>query len=230
MTFSELYAAHIAEGGSLSERQFRLRLNYDVRKGRMLKLARDDYEPADGSRRLYRYSYSLVSRSIAEDLIARGVRFNIFETRQLAEFGVDLGENRVFISVERGRSAEISDFVSRRYPGFKVFVRDFVTEAPSGGKHNWQARPELWFVDLISDKDLLALLTPQQRRQVFVELALRYALDTSKLRRYARRRTTIEQMNAFLSYRSTLEAYGWKFEESHAEIAENTEILGGKYE
>lgn len=224
MTFSELYAAHIAEGGSLSERQFRLRLNYDVRKGRMLKLGRDDYEPADGSRKLYRYAYSLVSRSIAEDLAPLNLRFNIFETRQLAEFGVDLGENHVFVSVERGRSTEISAFASLRYPGFKVFVRDFVTEAPAGGKHNWQARPELWFVDLISDKDLLALLTPTQRRQVFVELALRYALDISKMRRYASRRTSIEQMNAFLSCRSTLEASGWKFEESPVE---STEVFGG---
>lgn len=222
MTFSELYAAHIAEGGSLSERQFRLRLNYDVRKGRMLKLGRDDFESAEtSSLRPYSHAYTLLSRSIAEELTSLGLRFNIFETRQLDEFGVDLGENRVFVSVERGKSAEISALLARHYPDFKVFVRDFVTEAPTGGKRNWQARPELWFVDLISDKDLLALLTPQQRRQVFVELALRYALDTSKLRRYARRRTTIEQMNAFLSYRSTLESSGWKFE---------TEILGGKYE
>lgn len=225
MTFTELYAAHVTNGGAMSERQFRLRLNYDVRRGRMLKLGRDNYEPADDSRKLYKHEYSLISRSIAEDLVSRGVRFNIFETRQLDEFGVNLGENRVFVSVERGKSAEISDLVARHYPGFKVFVRDFVTEAPSGGKHNWQAKPELWFVDLISDKELLSLLTLPQRHHIFIELAIRYALDVNKMRRYASRRTTIEQMNDFLSYRS-LESCGWKFEESHTENAENSEFCG----
>lgn len=213
MTFTELYATHISFGGTLSERQFRLKLNYDVRKGRMLKLARDDFEPAESSSlKLYSHTYSLLSRSIAEELSAIGLRFNIFETRQLDEFGIDLGENRVFVSVERGKSAEIADLLARHYPDFKVFVRDFVTEAPSGGKRNWQARPELWFVDLISEKELLSLMTLSQRLKVFDSLATSYALDISKMRRYARRRATIEQMNDFLSCRKILESSGWKFE------------------
>lgn len=229
MTFTELYATHQASGGTLSERQFRFKLNYDVRKGRMLKLGRDDFEPTESSSlKPYSHAYSLLSRSIAEELTSLGLRFNIFETRQLDEFGVDLGENRVFVSVERGRSAEISDFASRRYPGFKVFVRDFVTEAPAGGKRNWQARPELWFVDLISDKALLSLVNLSERHKIFNSLVTRYALDVSKMRRYARRRTTIEQMNAFLSYRAKLEACGWEFEDSVLSVSSEAENLGHK--
>lgn len=89
---------------------------------------------------------------------------------------------------------------------------------------------QLWFVDLISDKELLSLVNLSDRHKIFSSLVTRYALDVSKMRRYARRRTTIEQMNAFLPYRVKLEASEWKFEEAHTENTENAEVWGGVYE
>ena len=173
-----------------------------------MRVGRNRYVADDTKLLPYAYSPSQKATAISELLTGRfpDVKFSVFELVQLNDFlNHQIASNVIFVSVEK----ELKDFAFNalqerlnemilvdpteemffRYwsPGL-VVLRNRMTEAPTGRPLRWQTPLEKILVDLQADRLLRGCFEEAELPQLYADVFRRYAVDRSKLYRYARRR------------------------------------------
>lgn len=204
----ELFAEWRREKADLTDNALRSRLARGLRSGRIMRVGRNRYVAGDTKLLPYAYSSSQKATDIADLLMGRfpDIKFSVFELVQLNDFlNHQIASNVIFVSVEK----ELKDFAFTalqerlnemilvdpteemffRYwsPGL-VVLRNRMTEAPTGRPLRWQAPLEKILVDLQADRLLRGCFEEAELPQLYADVFRRYAVDRSKLYRYARRR------------------------------------------
>ena len=204
----ELFAEWRREKADLTDNALRSRLARGLRSGRIMRVGRNRYVAGDTKLLPYVYSPSQKATDIADLLTGRfpDIKFSVFELVQLNDFlNHQIASNVIFVSVEK----ELKDFAFTalqerlnemilvdpteemffRYwsPGL-VVLRNRMTEAPTGRPLRWQAPLEKILVDLQADRLLRGCFEEAELPQLYADVFQRYAVDRSKLYRYARRR------------------------------------------
>jgi len=223
-TVGEAYERALSSGYSKSVDAFRMLFLRQVRSGRLFRVARDRYIAGDSGVVGYSWKYSEDANRVVSEILSAtdGLRFSVFEIRQLNEFVNHLyGLNSIFVAVaDRAADFVFSDIQPSHVgkvllrPSAEEFYRyqmdgtivllDLPTEAPGCSRSRWRCGIEKWLVDLFAEP-LLKDLVSQSELPNILNLAFgRYAVNESALFRYAKRRTVDVVLRDFIAEKTTV--------------------------
>lgn len=215
---AELLSLLASRRPGMSGAYYELELRRMVASGEAVRVGRGEYLVGPGAARpAYSFGYSDVAERAADVLLGAfdGADFLVLELAQLNEFlNHQIGQHAVLVSVERDLEDFAFDELAGAFPGkalFRPSVEDYhryasdgavvvlrlVTEAPCLGG-GWGTPPEKFLVDLLAEP-LLRSLVPEGEVPHMYENALgRYAVNVSRLLRYAARRGCREEASALV--------------------------------
>lgn len=175
---------------------------------KIIKISRDCFCRIEGQRFEYQYPYSeelcLIAKEIQDEFPL--LDFQVWELVQLNEFvNHQIAHNTLFIEVEdmledsvfeflKGRYAgvllkpDVKEYYKYRKPDNTIVIRKMVTEAPAAIKGTHFSRLEKILVDISKDKLIKSMIDERECTTIFRDSYERYALDISRLCRYASRR------------------------------------------
>ena len=145
------------------------------------------------------------------------MRISVFETRQMNEFVNHLvAINTIFVYVGNGMSDFLFQVLHKRFSGrvllkpteeeyFRyrvenmVVLLDGLSEEPRNMESNGMAPVEKWLVDLFEEPLIRQNFNGADLPGACAEIFARYAIDESKLFRYARRRNAEGRLKILLT-------------------------------
>lgn len=220
----EAYAKALSTGYSGRIEAFKMRFLRQVKEGRFLRIARDQYVSDASGLIKYSWNYSEAVQNIVAEIreCTNDLRLSVFEIRQLNEFVNHLyGLNTVFVSVADHGADFVFSNLQERYLG-KVLLRpsveelyryqtdgtivllDMPTEAPGCSRSRWQSGIEKWLVDLFAEPILKSMVSASELPNVLNGAFGRYAINESALFRYAKRRTVDAVIRDFIAGKTTV--------------------------
>lgn len=223
-SMNEAYERALSSGYLGRIEAFRMCFLRQVKAGRILRVARDRYITDASGLVRYSWDYSEESKKVASEICAKtdGLRFSIFEIRQLNEFVNHLyGQNTIFISVaDRAADFVFSDlqeahigrillrpspdeFYRYQMDG-TIVLQDMPTEAPGCSRSKWQCAIEKWLVDLFAASLLKNMVSPMELVDVLNGVFEKYAINESALFRYAKRRNVDIVIRDFIEEKTTV--------------------------
>ena len=195
-------------GISLSEASFKVKLNELLNLELISRVGRNAYCVPKSGVYKYQYEYSALAETIVVEIQENHpiMDFTVLETIQLNEFtNHQLAHNVVFVSIEGDLSDYAFNTLKEIYPGkvlinpkIDVFhkywyddmivVGKLVTESPRDQKSQWATVLEKLLVDIIADPLLSYSVSESEYTNIYAEAFSKYAINESRLFRYARRR------------------------------------------
>lgn len=214
----ELFDQMNIEAERMTEACFKARLQVLLDEGVIARVGRNAYCVCTQGCRSYSYEYSQQSKEIARLISSNypDVEFNIFELVQLNEFlNHQIAHNVYFVYVEREFGDFVFDILRTAYPGKVLICPDeeiyhqywtegmivvlkLPTEAPKGKESRWATCIEKMIVDVFCEKVIASSYSSEEMGRLFENIFNQYAVDESKLFRYARRRGAEKKLRAFL--------------------------------
>lgn len=119
-----------------------------------------------------------------------------------------IAHNVVYLSVENALGNFVFEELRERYPGkvFQQYWQDNMivivklpTEAPKGKRIFWHTELEKLLVDIMADKLVKQSVIKSEYSAIYEETFHHYAIDESKMFRYAKRRTADKRILDFLA-------------------------------
>lgn len=175
---------------------------------KIIKISKNAYCRIEGKRFEYRYPYSeelcLIVKEIKDEFPL--LDFQVWELVQLNEFvNHQLAHNTLFIEVEEMLEESVFEFLKEKHVGVllkpdvkeyykyrepdnTIVIQKMVTEAPAAIKGTNFSRLEKILVDVLKDKLVGSMIDERECSTIFEDSFARYALDVSRIYRYASRR------------------------------------------
>lgn len=202
----------------LTQASFKARLQSLLNQGVIARIGRNAYCVCGAHDRPYSYDYSREARDIAGHIADNHpfLDFRIFELIQFNEFlNHQIAHNTFFVSVEKGLGEFVFDSLKEIYPGKvliyptaemyhqywsegMIVILALPTEAPRDRDNLWATCIEKLLVDAFCDKLILSAYPSEEKTTLFENAFSQYAVDESRLFRYARRRNAEARLRDFL--------------------------------
>ena len=195
-----------------------------IRQGAIVRKGYDEYCKAHGTdRTVYSPAYSENAIHIMEKISAKFpyVTFTVFETSLLNRFLNHLiGNNIIFLQVEKESSIYIFRYLQEEgcpnllyKPGVEelylywasgmVIITDLISEAPLRKDQPHAITLEKMLVDICADKLIASTFSKAELPDVFDQALESYAIDRTRMMRYARRRNKAMDINRYLQEAGT---------------------------
>ena len=190
-----------------------------VSEGILERKGRGEYGLSDGNVKSdYSPRYSNIAAGLLDTISDQYpyVHFTIFETALMNDFLNHLiAQNTVFVQVEKESSVYIFRFLQEKgYQGLMykpsrkdfnlywsrdgVVVTDMISEAPVRVDKPAVITLEKMLVDICADKLISTTFSKSELPEVFEQASERYAIDQTKMLRYARRRNKEREITEYL--------------------------------
>lgn len=190
-----------------------------IRQGDIVKKGYDEYRKADGNdRSVFFPAYSEDAIHIIETISMKFpyVSFTVFETVLLNSFLNHLiGQNTIFLQVEKESSVYIFRYLQEEgsvnllyKPGVEEFhlywtsrmvvITDLISEAPLRKDQPHAIILEKMLVDICTDKLIASTFSKAELPDIFKQALERYAVDRTRMMRYARRRNKGMEIKEYL--------------------------------
>ena len=217
---ADLYEQIRSNYPSFKESQLRYFLGKFLNEGQIIRVGRNTYELNHHNLKdSFTNAYSDKALQIVTEIEQRYplLDFRVWELRWLNEFlNHQIGQNKIFVEVDNDACdyifstiAELSDFMVLVKPRVEdifrygksdtVIINRLIKESPVGKPYKYNLRLEKLIVDLFADKYLCAMLSPADYPEAITSMFNMYCIDTSTLRRYARRRNKESFIEQYLS-------------------------------
>lgn len=218
----DYYQFMIAEKGFKTKYALDYSLRQALADGSIVRIGWNQYVFVN-EKALYNYKYSEDALEIASVLSSEyeGIRFRIFEMRQLNGFQNHLiAHNTIFVYVENDLIDYAFDTLRNIYAGRillkpkaddyyryrvdnQIVVLRLPSESPKGVDAPWQTRLEKMLVDLATDKLLIELVPQSEMKTIFNIAYSSYLIDENTMFRYAKRKGALSKFsNALEVYRT----------------------------
>jgi len=195
-------------GMQVSEASLKVKLQWLLTSGEIVRVGRNAYCVADGGLHKYRHDYSELSENVSSMIQENHphLDFTVFELVQLNEFVNHLlAHNILFVSVESDLCNFIFDTLKSAYQGKvllnpdvdtfhqywssdMILIRRMVTESPRDREKPWAVKLEKLLVDIVAEPLVAASVSESEYPDIFRNAFEKYAVDESCMFRYARRR------------------------------------------
>lgn len=190
-----------------------------ISEGVLDRKGRGEYRLSDGNEKIeYSPRYSEVATNLMDTISNQYpyVHFTVFETALMNDFLNHLiAQNTVFVQVEKESSVYIFRFLQEQgYQGLMykpdrkdfslywskdgVVVTDMISEAPVRTDEPSVITLEKMLVDMCADKLISTTFSRSELPEVFEQASEHYALDQTKMLRYARRRNKEKEITMYL--------------------------------
>lgn len=217
--FGEFYCVCQSNGCLLGEAGMRKRLQRLLKDGQIIRVGRNAYCIPQNGIRQYCHTYSDAATYIAkimEDSFPLA-EFAIFELTQLNEFVYHLlAHNVLFLSVENVVAEFVFETMKSNFPGKvllmptsetyhrywydgMIVINRLITEAPKDHSIRWHTPIEKLLVDLVADPLLCSSISESEYPLIFENAFARYAINKSRLLRYAKRRNAAGRIEGFFA-------------------------------
>ena len=198
-----------------------------ISEGNILRVARGQYVIPSEMRVVYHHEYSEIPQAVAEKMISEfpSLDFRITELIQFNEFvNHQIAHNAVFVHVEKGTEDFVFEQLKEIYPG-KVLLRPdletyhrywcddmivigrLISQTPKGDGVYWHASGEKLLVDIFADFLISSAIPESEWATVYTEMFSTYAINESRLFRYAGRRGCAERIRQFIEKRTSLHMF-----------------------
>ena len=220
----ELFTEMKNHSQGITEAYFKAKLQSLLDDGEVARVGRNAYCVCKENDKTYSYDYSQEAYDIS-GLITDNypyLDFRIFELIQLNEFiNHQIAHNTIFVSVEKDLGEFVFDSLKTVYPG-KVLIYPTVemfhqywvegmivilklpTESPRGKGHVWATCIEKMMVDAFCEKVIVSAYPSEEICSIIENMFHQYAVDESKLFRYARRRGVEKKFRTFLHEKTNI--------------------------
>ena len=216
---NDLFVACSNAGLSVSRSTLDRRLRTAIKVGLVVRVGRDQYMLAVNGRTRYIAQPSECCREIINFVQSKcpDMRISVFETRQMNEFINHLvALNTIFVFVGNGMADFLFQILRDRFPGqvllkpseetyFRyrsentIVLLDGLSEEPRCRGTGAMALAEKWLVDLFAEPLIRNNFNGADLPDACAEVFARYAIDESRMFRYARRRNAEERLKAVLT-------------------------------
>ena len=214
-----LYETMSKYNHDMSTSAFKKELQKRLQDGEIIRIGRNLYTIHIERINRYSYIYSDLSNEISKTLQLHhpSMSFNITELFQLNEFiKHQISHNILFLMVEK----DLEDFVfeTLRNNGYEnvllspdittlhryrkdnmIVIKRLITESPKGRKEAWHTCIEKLLVDITADKLIASTFSESEITNIFETAKSKYIIDSSKLTRYARRRSCDDKLQLLLN-------------------------------
>lgn len=215
----DLFILFSDRGSTVSKSTLDRRLRAAIRSGLVVRVGRNQYMLTRNGRTRYVAQPSESCREIVDYIQSKcpDTRISVFETRQMNEFVNHLvAINTIFVYVGNGMSDFLFQVLHKRFSGrvllkpteeeyFRyrvenmVVLLDGLSEEPRNMESNGMAPVEKWLVDLFEEPLIRQNFNGADLPGACAEIFARYAIDESKLFRYARRRNAEGRLKILLT-------------------------------
>lgn len=209
---------------SISDSGFYRMMKKMLSNGEIIRVGRNAYCVPTRQMVVYSHQYLELSQDLADYI--RGscsdLDFRIFETVQLNEFlNHQIGRNVIFLSIEEDLGEFVFQDIRDRYnnnvllyPSIELYHRYWKenmividrlpTEAPKGSKEYWQTDLEKFLVDIMADKLIADTFSESEYPLIYETAFSDFAVDESKMFRYAKRRGIDQKIKRYLKESTTV--------------------------
>ena len=197
-------------GMYISEASFKLKLQWLIKSGKIVRVGRNAYCIPNDRLHKYRYEPSELSGDVTGRLQENHpyLDFTMFELVQLNEFiNHQVAHNALFVSVEADLGGFVFETLKTAYPGKillypniktyhqywfsdMIVIGKLITESPKDREMPKAARLEKILVDIIADPLLSSSVSESEYPGIYWNAFNKYVVDESCLFRYARRRSS----------------------------------------
>ena len=216
---NDLSVACSKAGSPVSKSTLERRLRAAIKAGLVVRVGRDRYMLAENGRSRYIAQPSESCREIVNYVQSQcpDMRISVFETRQMNEFVNHLvALNTIFIFVGNDMADFLFQVLRDRFSGrvllkpseetyFRyrsentIVLLDGLSEEPHCRGADAMALAEKWLVDLFAEPLIRNNFNGADLPDACAEVFARYAIDESRMFRYARRRNAEERLKALLT-------------------------------
>lgn len=214
-SFDEKYSLNTARAG----------LQQFLRAGLISRVGRNQYTVSDQKMPVYNHMYSKLTEDVA-GLVSQDypyLEFSVFELVQLNRFvNHQIAHNVVFLGVEKGLGDYVFGKLKGEYPGHVlmnptitvydqywtddlIIIHRLLTEAPKGADVPWHTCLEKLLVDLLAEPLYQEIINRGEYPVIFEDAFHNYAIDESRMFRYARRRNAANKLKAFIRDETDIE-------------------------
>ena len=220
----ELFTEMKNHSQGITEAFFKAKLQSLLDDGEVARVGRNAYCVCKVNDKTYSYDYSQEAYDIS-GLITDNypyLDFRIFELIQLNEFiNHQIAHNTIFVSVEKDLGEFVFDSLKTVYPGKvliyptaemfhqywvegMIVILKLPTESPRGKGHVWATCIEKMMVDAFCEKVIVSAYPSEELSSIIENMFYQYAIDESKLFRYARRRGMEKKLRDFLNEKTNI--------------------------
>ncbi len=218
------YVTH--EDPSFQETQMRYLLGNLIASKSISRIARNQYvvQMKENAKQKFSNPYSDKSFSLIEIMLDRFplINFRVWELCWLNEFfNHQIARNKIFVEVEKEGCEFVFDALRDIYsvevlyrpsePELYRYGQDdgiivdrLIAEAPSGSPEKYNVALEKLIVDLFANKLLRSMVSQGDYPLALSQMFAVYAIDQSKLFRYARRRNKEKVIRDFINQNTSI--------------------------
>ena len=214
----ELFDYFRREKPELTQNSFKWLISDYVKNNYLYKISSDTYSTVPSNKAVYKPVYSDETSKLIFDLAEfyPDVKFVVFESFLLNEFvNHQISQNTIVVMVEKEFHEFVFDHLNSEYPGRVllspdaenlnrywtsdcIIVERMVSEAPLNTEDSHKISIEKFLVDIVADKILPELFTHSEYELIFEEAFERYNIDVKKLKRYANRRSSWNEISKYI--------------------------------
>ncbi len=214
-------------GFTQSEATFNAIFQRLLNEGSIFRVGRNAYCVASPDVSTYRYVYTQLAVDVANTIKENHpyTDFTIFEMIQMNEFiNHQIAHNIIFIPVESDIGEFVFDTLKEKYPGKvllnpttdifhrywydnMIVIEHLITEAPMGYREHWHTGLEKMLVDIVADQLITESLSEAEYTNIFKGAFERYAIDESRLFRYAKRRGAEKKIRAIITEQTDVQLH-----------------------
>ncbi len=206
-------------GFTQSDATFKAIFQKLLNEGSIIRVGRNAYCVASPDVSTYSYVYTQLAVDVANSIKDNHpyLNFSIFEMVQMNEFvNHQIAHNIIFVPVESDIGDFVFDTLKGKYPGKvlinptteifhrywydnMVVIERLITEAPMGNSEHWHTGLEKMLVDIVADQLIKESFSETEYPNIFKGAFERYAIDESRLFRYAKRRGAEKKIRAIIT-------------------------------
>ena len=189
-----------------------------LKAGLVSRVGRNKYTVSSEKAVPYEHQYSELAEGVASAVIRNYpyLDFTVFELVQLNRFvNHQIAHNVIFLSVESDLGDYIFDSLKTEYPGHVlnhpsvdvydqywtddlIIINKLLTEAPKGVSQPWHTCLEKLLVDLMAEPLYREIIHRGEYPSIYEDAFQNYAIDESRMFRYARRRNAADRLRTFI--------------------------------